>query len=279
LVLTGSLLGLAVLACSMVATAQPPARVKRTASKSVSVHASSVQPNAAAATAYVAGEQALVGWHSTSTREVTRDATGKPMLSLTTLNRGESLTMAATCDHGGFYAADLDRAAHLLRAGSGDEHPIDPRTLSLVYQIETHFAVPEIRVVSAYRVPRGGSRSNHAKGRAIDIVVPGVPDEEVARFVRGMGFVGVGIYPSSQFVHVDIRPRSYFWVDYSAPHARNRERGILGDLATKSDAAALARGESPIEPFAVATDVDGLLRARALVLSAPASEEDEDEEN
>ena len=71
------------------------------------------------------------------------------------------------------------------------------------------------------------------------MVVPGVADEEVARFVREMGFVGVGVYPTSQFVHVDIRPRSYFWVDFSGPRMKNRERGILGDLAAKSDAAFL----------------------------------------
>jgi hypothetical protein len=113
----------------------------------------------------------------------------------------------------------------------------------------------------------------------MDIVVPGVPDEEVARFAREIGFVGVGVYPASQFVHVDIRPRSYFWVDYSGPHMKNREIGILGDLAAKSDATALQRGRAPIEPFAVATSVDAALRARGLAsVAAAPSEEEEDEE-
>jgi hypothetical protein len=164
---------------------------------------------------------------------------------------------------------------------SGDEHPIDPRTLALAYRIETHFEVPELRIVSGYRVPKPGSRSNHGKGRALDLVVPGVADEEVARFVRDMGFVGVGVYPTSQFVHVDIRPQSYFWVDASGPHMRNREHGILGDLAARSDAAALARGQTPVEPFCVATDVDGALRARGMtpLSAATAAEEDEDDDN
>jgi uncharacterized protein YcbK (DUF882 family) len=228
----------------------------------------------------MAGRQPLLGWHAPNDKSVARDSKGRAMLSLTTINRAESLSIPASSDDGGFASSDLDRVAHLLRAMSGDEHPVDPRNLALVYRIQTHFDAPEIRVVSGYRVPKPGSRSNHGKGRAIDLVVPGVADEEVARFVRQMGFAGVGVYPTSQFVHVDIRPRSYFWVDYSGPHMRNREKGILGDVAAKSDADALARGQRPIEPFSVATDVDAALRARGTVAVAPgAPEEEEDEEN
>jgi uncharacterized protein YcbK (DUF882 family) len=201
------------------------------------------------------------------------------MLVLTTLNRGETIEVASATDDGGFASAELDRVAHELRAATGDEHPVDPRTLALVYRIQTHFGVPEIRVVSGYRVPKPGSHSNHGKGRAVDMVVPGVPDEEVARFARDIGFVGVGVYPTSQFVHVDIRPRSYFWVDFSGPRMKNRERGILGDLAAKSDAAAAARGQAPIEPFALATDVDAALRARGMASAPAASDDDDDDEN
>jgi uncharacterized protein YcbK (DUF882 family) len=264
------------LALSATAAAQPPPHGKH-ASPTPS-HAPTVNPNSAAAAAYLAGKQPLVGWHAPSTREAARDATGRPMLVLTTLNRGETLAIPSSTDQGTFDAVDLDRAAHLLRAATGDEHPVDPRTLGIVYTIQTHFGVPEIRVVSGYRVPKPGSRSNHGKGRAVDLVVPGVADEEVARFARDMGFVGVGVYPTSQFVHVDIRPRSYFWVDFSGPHMKNRERGILGDLAAKSDAAALARGRAPIEPFAVATDVDAALRARGMAVASAQAEEDEDED-
>jgi uncharacterized protein YcbK (DUF882 family) len=225
------------------------------------------------------GKQALVGWHAPSPRPVAQDPAGRPLLALTTLNRGEALAIPATGDEGGFASADLDRVAHLLRAMSGDEHPVDPRVLCVVYQIQTHFGVPEIRVVSGYRVPRPGSHSNHGRGRAMDVVVPGVPDEDVARFVREMGFVGVGVYPASQFVHVDVRPRSYFWVDYSGPHMRNHELGILGELAARSDAEALARGQTPVEPFALGTSVEAALHARGVPPGAGAAgEEEEDDE-
>lgn len=242
--------------------------------------AATIRPGSAAAVAYLAGRQPLVGWHAPSTKPAAKDAAGRPMLTLTTLNRGESLSIPAAHDDGGFASTDLDRVAHLLRAATGDEHPVDPRTMGLVYRIETHFGAPEIRVVSGYRVPKPGSRSNHGKGRAMDMVVPGVADEEVARFVRELGFVGVGVYPTSQFVHVDVRPRSYFWVDFSGPRMKNRERGILGDLAAKSDSAAVARGQVPIEPYAVGTDVDAALKARGVSVSpAGGMDDEEDDEN
>jgi uncharacterized protein YcbK (DUF882 family) len=255
------------------ASAQPPSPHGKHTTPSAQAKKTS-----AAAAAYMSGKQSLLGWHAPSTKTVARDAQGRPMLVLTTINRGESLSVGASNDDGGFDAVDLDHLAHLLRAAAGEEHPVDPRTLSLVYRIEVRFAAPEIRVVSGYRVPKPGSHSNHGKGRAIDLIVPGVADEEVARFAREIGFVGVGVYPTSQFVHVDIRPHSYFWVDYSGPHMKNRERGILGDLATKSDAAAAARGQAAIEPFIVGMDVEAAMRARgAAATSAPPEEDDEDD--
>ena len=111
----------------------------------------------------------------------------------------------------------------------------------------------------------------------MDLVVPGATDEEVAKLAREQGFAGVGIYPVSGFVHVDVRDRSWFWVDSSGPGRRNRTRGVLGDVAKKSDEQAVARGDKPIAPFPIGNDVDAWFRARPPASSAPASEEDEDE--
>jgi uncharacterized protein YcbK (DUF882 family) len=221
-------------------------------------------------------QQAMVGWHAPIAKGAPVDATGRPMLVLHSINRNEKAELTATTDAGGFSARDLDRAAWVLRAMSGDEHPMEPRTLNIIYRIQTHFAAPEIRIVSGYRVPKPNSHSNHGKGRAIDFIVPGTPDAEVAKFAREIGFVGVGIYPTSQFVHVDVRPRSYFWIDYSGPGKRNRERGILPELAIASDKRALARGERGIDPFVVAGDVDLALKARGVTAPAPADDDDED---
>ena len=202
------------------------------------------------------------------------------MLTLQSLNLSDHATIAASGERGGFSAEDLDRAAHVLRdPRTGNEHPVDPHVLDLVYRVAVHFAAQEVRIISGYRTPHNGNHSNHGKGRAIDLVVPGATDEEVARFAREQGFVGVGVYPTSGFVHLDVRERSYFWVDNSGPGQRNRTRGILGDLAAQSDARALARGEQSIPLFTVSTDVDAALaqvRSGSATSGAVTSSEDDD---
>jgi hypothetical protein len=141
-----------------------------------------------------------------------------------------------------------------------------------------HFKAPEIRIISGYRTPRPKApTSNHGKGRAMDLVVPGSTDDDVAKFAREQGFSGVGVYPVSGFVHLDVRERSFFWVDTSGPGKRSRLRGILADLAQKSDAQATARGEHSVGPFLIASDVDAAIGTRAVAAAAAATPDEDDE--
>jgi uncharacterized protein YcbK (DUF882 family) len=169
------------------------------------------------------------------------------MLVLHGMYIDERVELPASTDEGGFYYADLLRAAKVLREPStGNEYFPEPRTIDLLYRIQLHFNAEEIRVMSAFRTPvPGNSQGLHAKGRAIDLVVPGAEDIDVARFARELGFAGVGLYPLGSFVHVDTRERSYFWIDRSGPGHRSRERGILLDVARRADDLARARGEIP----------------------------------
>jgi uncharacterized protein YcbK (DUF882 family) len=220
------------------------------------------------------------GWHAaTPGKAAPVDASGRALLVLQGLNIPDHVELTPRDERGGFSAEDLDRAAHVMREpSSGNEHPVDPRLLDAIYRLEAHFHAHEIRIISGYRTPRGGATSNHGKGRAMDLVVPGASDEEVAKFAREQGFAGVGIYPVSGFVHVDVRERSYFWVDTSGPGKRSRIRGILADLAQKSDAAAATRGERGVGPFHVGTSVDTAVGAMALASpsSAPVEEDEGD---
>jgi uncharacterized protein YcbK (DUF882 family) len=219
------------------------------------------------------------GWHlAPAGRPAPVDGRGRALLVLQGLNIPDRIELQPRSERGGFSAEDLDRAAHIMRDASGNEHPVEPRLLDLVYRLQAHFKAPEIRIISGYRAPRGGATSNHGKGRAMDLVVPGATDEDVARFARDEGFAGVGIYPVSGFVHVDVRERSYFWVDTSGPGKRSRVRGVLAELAARSDAAAAARGERSVGPFHLETDVDTALARSALAArarSSPPEEEDE----
>ena len=218
-------------------------------------------------------------WHAAvADRSAPVDDSGRTKLALAILNTGERAELTALAAGGGFSPRDLDLASRVLREpSSGNEHPIEPRLLDAIYRIQLHFNAQEIRVISGYRTPRaiaGSHISNHGRGRAMDIVVPGVSDEDVAKFARGMGFMGVGIYPTSGFVHVDVRDRSYFWVDSSGPGRRNRERGILGVIAAQADRDAAARGEKGM-PAEIIGDVDAVLGGHAPP-ALPVQEEDED---
>ena len=223
---------------------------------------------------------AVRSWHTpVPDRTAPVDDGGRVKLALVALNTQERVELSALGTSGGFATRDLDRAAHLLREpSSGNEHPIEPRVLDAIYRIQTHFNAQEIRVISGYRTPASiaSSRgSQHGRGRAIDVIVPGTSDDDVAKFARDMGYMGVGVYPASGFVHVDVRDRSYFWVDSSGPGGRNRERGILADVAARADREAAARGEKGLPPALVGADVDALLGGHAAPLP-PVQEEDED---
>lgn len=217
-------------------------------------------------------------WHSAGGATAPKAANGLPLLVLHSLNTNDRTELAPYTKDGGFSAEDLDRASYVVREPrSGNRHPIEPHLIDLVYRLETHFNSPEIRVVSCYRTPSGKGRSNHGRGRAIDFIVPGATDEEVAKVARDFGFVGVGIYPTSGFIHMDVRDRSYFWVDRSGPGKRNRAKGILSDLAHKSDIAALARGEKPMAPFFIGTTIDSAISNAADATGHEDEDDDEDD--
>jgi uncharacterized protein YcbK (DUF882 family) len=182
------------------------------------------------------------GWHVPPADAPGLTPEGRTLLVLEVLNTEERLELAPMRDDGGWTEADLERASHALRdPRSNQQKPIEPRVLDLAYRVQVHFQAKALRVVSAYR--RGVSK--HGRGRAIDIVVPGYRDDEVARFARTFGFVGVGLYPRSGFVHLDTRPRSYFWVDSSGPGQKSRIVQVYGKVGEEADARALDRGEIP----------------------------------
>ncbi len=220
-------------------------------------------------------------WHRRDPdRKPTFDARGVPELVLEVLNTREQVALEAATPDGGFSALALERAARALRdQQSGDAFPIDAAVLDVLYRLQTHFSAHSIRVVSAYRASHPGSRSRHGQGRAVDLIVPGASDKQVAAFLRGLGFAGVGVYTVSGFVHVDVRARSYFWVDGSGPGQRNRARPVRGSEARRADARARQDGRVPPRAAVLPrSDVDALwdgseAKRRA---SAPAPTPDDD---
>lgn len=171
--------------------------------------------------------------------------------------RGEVTSLTPSSGDGGFDDVALAAAARALaHHEDGSEHAIEPRLIELVYQAARHFRAPYVIVISGYRPGRASSR--HAHGRAIDFVLPGVPDRRLAAWARRLGYVGVGIYPVSGFVHLDVRERSYFWSDASGPSESNRERPILRSTWARADRDAHRAGIEPTsdEPIRAARDAE-----------------------
>ena len=157
---------------------------------------------------------------------------------------GERVTLIPSTDAGGFSEEQQAEAARAFSPlGRKKPHPISPRLLDLVYRAMRHFDAPLVHLISGYRADRAGSR--HTQGRAIDMVLPGISNEELATYVRQFGFVGVGVYPKSGFVHLDVRDQSFFWVDQSLPNERCKPEPTLLGEAKAMDAHARDRGEQP----------------------------------
>ncbi len=116
---------------------------------------------------------------------------------------------------------------HFLRDHrTGDMADYDPHEFDVLYGIMNKLHRPNgvIDIVCGYRTEwsneylreTGGGgvaeHSQHTLGRAIDIKVPGVSTRRLDRVALSLGAGGVGYYPRSQFVHVDVGPvRKWTW--------------------------------------------------------------------
>jgi uncharacterized protein YcbK (DUF882 family) len=126
---------------------------------------------------------------------------------------------------GGQISAEARRGFMKVLASwrTGDQEKIHGELIRLVVRVSDHFGGRPIRVVSGYRPPsERGSHSQHNLGRAIDFSIQGVPNTVVRDYCRMLGSVGVGYYPNSSFVHLDIRGTPTYWVDYAGPGQRPR---------------------------------------------------------
>lgn len=97
------------------------------------------------------------------------------------------------------------------------DHPTHWRLATLLAAVASHFPGATIEIVSGYRhVSRHTDRSNHTRGRAVDMRVEGVGNRRLFELLRrSFADIGVGYYPNGTFVHLDVRDRATIWVDYS----------------------------------------------------------------
>lgn len=147
------------------------------------------------------------------------------VVELYQVNRHEAMQLRLRDDRGRAVRGPQKRFDRFLRCHhTNRQHAMNPRLMTLLYNTGRHWPGHRLEVVSGYRHPSVAKnpRSPHMKGLACDFRVVGVPNTQLRDYLRNAyKKVGVGYYPNSSFVHLDVRKdRSAFWIDYSGPGER-----------------------------------------------------------
>jgi hypothetical protein len=142
-----------------------------------------------------------------------------------------------------------DLAAHVgdQELFASEVRRLDPGLLTRLQALADHFPGHDIELTSGYR-PDASETSRHRTGHALDLRVVGAPIQEVHAFALGFDESGVGLYPTSEFLHVDVRQRVTRWVDLAGPgEPANMVEVVTGRDGHAASAPAL-RWPAPSEP-------------------------------
>ncbi|HEY8923662.1 MAG TPA: DUF882 domain-containing protein [Polyangia bacterium] len=143
---------------------------------------------------------------------------GGPIVSFVvqSSNTGEEMEVRLNRDTGELNADDYRKLRHLMRClHTGAEAPTDPRLIDLLYRISQRTG-QKIMLVSGFRAPMYSKAklSYHTRGMAADIRIPGMTALMARDLAESMGVKGLGYYPVSGFIHVDVRDQRTRWIDY-----------------------------------------------------------------
>ena len=142
------------------------------------------------------------------------------VIHATRLLTNENFTIRVSDRRGRQSPTALKTFEKMLRSAGGVTHPIDPRLIALAAIVSNHFGSRKLDYISGFRPytpTQYTPHSNHNLGRAMDFRVDGVPNEVLRDYCRTLKNVGVGYYPNSTFVHLDVRTSPAYWIDYSKP--------------------------------------------------------------
>jgi uncharacterized protein YcbK (DUF882 family) len=128
-------------------------------------------------------------------------------------------TSAVYWADGDFVADGLQNLNRVLRDHrSGEIYPIDTELLDLLYVLRNQVESQKpFQVISGYRSPQTNAilhrnssgvanRSFHMKGMAIDIRLSDCDLNHLHKAALALRSGGVGYYPGSDFIHVDVGP-------------------------------------------------------------------------
>ena len=158
---------------------------------------------------------------SASSNPATQTAPQQYHLRMHHLHTGEDIDIVYRI--GDTYIPEaLDRLNHFLRDHrTQDASSYDPKEFDVLHALMASLGRPNgiIDIVCGYRTPwsnnflrtRSAStgvaeHSQHMLAKAIDIRVPGISTTQLRDAALKLHAGGVGFYPVSQFVHVDVGP-------------------------------------------------------------------------
>jgi len=143
-------------------------------------------------------------------------------LSLYNPNTKEALSTTYWLD-GDYVPEALTEINHIMRDRfTGQTKSIDVNLLDLLHAISNALDVGcPLHIVSGYRSIKTNTllrkcgkptakNSYHIQGKAVDIRVPGCRVSALHRVSAQLRAGGVGYYPRSEFVHVDVGPIRYW---------------------------------------------------------------------
>jgi uncharacterized protein YcbK (DUF882 family) len=109
------------------------------------------------------------------------------------------------------------QAVSALLGAKSTPSAISERLIRLLVRVSDTFGGRTIHVVSGYRSTSYFADSRHKSGEAVDFSIVGVPNVVLRQYLLLLDDVGVGYYPNSSFVHLDVRGCPMQWVDYAGP--------------------------------------------------------------
>jgi uncharacterized protein YcbK (DUF882 family) len=139
-------------------------------------------------------------------------------LSFHNLHTDEKLHVTYWKD-GNYDRSAWNKINHILRDHySGDTYPMSPRLMDLLFDLQRKVNNDKpVEIISGYRSPKTNmmlvnnsdgvaKHSYHMQGMAMDIRMTGTSLPKIHKTALAMRRGGVGYYPDSQFVHIDVGP-------------------------------------------------------------------------
>lgn len=143
---------------------------------------------------------------------------GPRLAHIHNLHTGDSLR-AVYFENGRYLPDAMSELMKAMRDWrSGEEHLMDPRLFDVMHALRGRLETSQpFQIISGYRSKATNDmmherssgvakNSQHTEGKASDVRLEGVSLFNIRRAALDLGAGGVGFYPISNFVHVDVGP-------------------------------------------------------------------------